>query len=60
MLEARSRDYAENRIRAGVPEYAVEKLLTDLGVGARMAAEVLPYKGINAGHGTQSSIQRVL
>ena len=56
MLEARSRDYAENRIRAGVPEYAVEKLLTDLGVGARMAAEVLPYKGINAGHGTQSSI----
>jgi len=53
-------DYVENRIHAGVPEYAVEKLLTDPGAGARMAAEVLLYKGINAGHGFQSSIRRVL
>ena len=47
VLEARSRDYVENRIRAGVLEYPVEKLLTDAGVGTRMAAKGLPHEGIN-------------
>ena len=40
VLEARSRDYVENRIRAGVLEYPVEQLLIDSGVGARMAGRV--------------------
>ena len=47
VLEARSREYVENRIRAGVLEYPVEHLLTESGVGARMAAEGLPHNGIN-------------
>jgi p-hydroxybenzoate 3-monooxygenase len=47
VLEARSRQYVENRIRAGVLEYPVENLLTESGVGARMAAEGLPHNGIN-------------
>jgi p-hydroxybenzoate 3-monooxygenase len=47
VLEARSRDYVENRIRAGVLEYPVEQLLIDSGVGARMQVEGLPHEGIN-------------
>jgi p-hydroxybenzoate 3-monooxygenase len=46
MLEARSREYIENRIRAGVLEYPVEHLLHDAGVGARMRAEGLPHEGV--------------
>ena len=47
VLEARSRDYVENRIRAGVLEYPVEQLLIESGVGARMQAEGLPHEGVN-------------
>lgn len=47
VLEARSRDYVENRIRAGVLEYPVEQLLISAGVGARMQAEGMPHEGIN-------------
>src|SRR5207342_2010810 len=32
VLEARSREYVENRIRAGVLEYGTEQLLNDSGV----------------------------
>src|SRR4029077_9364331 len=39
VLEARSRDYVENRIRAGVLEYGTEQLLNDSGVGERMRRE---------------------
>jgi p-hydroxybenzoate 3-monooxygenase len=46
VLEARSRDYVENRIRAGVLEHPVEQLLIGSGVGARMQAEGLPHEGI--------------
>ena len=41
VLEARSRDYVENRIRAGVLEFGTEKLLNDSGVGERMRREGL-------------------
>ena len=47
VLEARSREYVENRIRAGVLEYPVQQLLIESGVGARMLAEGLPHNGIN-------------
>ncbi len=46
VLEARSRAYVENRIRAGVLEQPVEQLLTDSGVGARMQAEGLVHEGV--------------
>jgi p-hydroxybenzoate 3-monooxygenase len=46
ILEARSREYVENRIRAGVLEHVVEQLLIETGVGARMQADGLPHEGI--------------
>ena len=46
ILEARSRDYVENRIRAGVLEHVVEQLLIETGVGTHMQAEGLPHEGI--------------
>src|SRR5579872_928768 len=39
VLEARSREYVENRIRAGVLEYGTEQLLVESGVGERMRRE---------------------
>ncbi len=47
VLEARSRHYVENRIRAGVLEHTTEDLLTAAGVGERMQREGLPHEGIN-------------
>jgi p-hydroxybenzoate 3-monooxygenase len=46
VLEARSRDHVEHRIRAGVLEHVVEQLLVETGVGARMQADGLPHEGI--------------
>ncbi len=46
ILEARSRDYVEHRIRAGVLEHDTAELLTDAGVGERMRAEGLVHDGI--------------
>lgn len=46
VLEARSREYVENRIRAGVLEHPVAQLLADSGVGARMQREGLPHEGV--------------
>jgi p-hydroxybenzoate 3-monooxygenase len=46
VLEARSRDYVEHRIRAGVLEWGTEHLLRDAGVGARMQREGLPHQGV--------------
>jgi p-hydroxybenzoate 3-monooxygenase len=46
VLEARSRDYVENRIRAGVLEYGTEQLLNDSGVGARMRREGMLHPGV--------------
>jgi len=49
IIENRSRDYIENRIRAGLIEHWAADLLTDLGVGARMKAEGAYHHGINIG-----------
>jgi p-hydroxybenzoate 3-monooxygenase len=46
VLEARSRDYVENRIRAGVLEFGTEQLLNDSGVGERMRREGLLHPGV--------------
>ena len=49
IIENRSRDYIENRIRAGLIEHWAADLLTELGVGARMKAEGAYHHGINIG-----------
>jgi p-hydroxybenzoate 3-monooxygenase len=46
VLETHSRDYVEERIRAGVIEQWVRELLIDTGVGERMAREGLIHHGI--------------
>src|ERR1700722_19185967 len=46
VLEARSREYVENRIRAGVLEYGTEQLLNDSGVGERRRREGMLHPGI--------------
>jgi p-hydroxybenzoate 3-monooxygenase len=46
VLEARSRAYVENRIRAGVLEYGTEQLLNDSGVGERMRREGMLHPGV--------------
>ncbi len=45
VLEARSRDYIENRIRAGVLEYEVAALLKETGLGARMEQVGMRHEG---------------
>ena len=46
ILEARSREYCEHRIRAGVLEQGTADLLRDAGVGARMDREGIVHHGI--------------
>jgi p-hydroxybenzoate 3-monooxygenase len=46
VLEARSREYCEQRIRAGVLEQGTVDLLRDAGVGARMDKEGIVHHGI--------------
>ena len=46
IVEARSRQYVEERIRAGVLEQGTVDLLNDTGVGARMRREGLMHHGI--------------
>ena len=47
VVENRSRDYVEGRIRAGVIEHWAADLLVDTGVGARMQREGLVHGGIH-------------
>jgi p-hydroxybenzoate 3-monooxygenase len=47
VVEARSREYVEARIRAGVLEQASVDLLREAGVGERMAREGLVHEGIS-------------
>ena len=47
LLEGRSREYVENRIRAGVLEQRTAELLTDAGVGERLEREGLVHHGVN-------------
>jgi p-hydroxybenzoate 3-monooxygenase len=46
VLENRSRDYVEHRIRAGVLEQRSADLLVDAGVGARLQREGIVHHGI--------------
>ena len=46
VLEARSREYVEARIRAGVLEQATADLLVEAGVGERMQREGIIHHGI--------------
>jgi p-hydroxybenzoate 3-monooxygenase len=49
IIENRSRDYIENRIRAGLIEHWAADLLVELGVGERMNREALVHWGTNIG-----------
>ena len=49
VIENRSRDYIENRIRAGLIEHWAADLLVDVGAGARMQRESMLHWGINVG-----------
>jgi p-hydroxybenzoate 3-monooxygenase len=46
MLEARSRQYCEQRLRAGVLEQGTVDLLNEMGVGDRMRREGLIHEGV--------------
>jgi p-hydroxybenzoate 3-monooxygenase len=46
VLEDRSREYVEHRVRAGVLEQGTVDLLLDIGVGERMQREGLVHHGI--------------
>ena len=46
ILEARSREYCEARIRAGVLEHPTASLLRDAGVGDRLDREGISHNGI--------------
>jgi p-hydroxybenzoate 3-monooxygenase len=49
IIENRSRDYIENRIRAGLIENWAADLLVEVGAGARMQRESMVHWGINIG-----------
>jgi len=46
ILETRSLDYVQQRVRAGVIEYGIANFLEESGVGSRMRAEGLVHHGI--------------
>ncbi len=46
VIENRSRQYVEERVRAGVLEQGTVDLLAEMGVGARMKHEGLVHYGI--------------
>ncbi len=49
IVENRSREYIENRVRAGLIEHWAADLLVDVGVGERLKREGLTHWGINIG-----------
>lgn len=51
VLEARSRQYVEQRVRAGVLEQGTVDLLNEAGVGDRMRAEGMTHHGIELRYG---------
>ncbi|MFC5818778.1 4-hydroxybenzoate 3-monooxygenase [Nonomuraea harbinensis] len=51
VLERRSRDYVERRVRAGVLEQGTVDTLVEAGVGGRMLREGLPHHGIELRYG---------
>lgn len=46
VLEQRTRDYVEGRVRAGLLEHGTVETLRDLGVGDRLLAEGLVHEGV--------------
>jgi p-hydroxybenzoate 3-monooxygenase len=46
IIEDRSREYCENRVRAGLMENWVAQMLIDTGVGARLQREAMVHDGI--------------
>lgn len=46
VVERRSREYVEHRVRAGVIEYGVANFLEESGVGARLRREGLVHHGV--------------
>ena len=57
VLEARSRAYCEERVRAGVLEYTSVEMLRSSGVGERLDCEGLRHEGIELGlHGRRHRI----
>jgi p-hydroxybenzoate 3-monooxygenase len=53
VLEARSRDYVEARIRAGVLEHDVAELFVQAGVGERVRREGLVHTGVELQSGRE-------
>jgi len=53
VVEARSREYCEQRVRAGVLEQGTVDLLTEMGVGDRMKREGLVHDGVEIRFGGQ-------
>src|SRR4051794_18055614 len=51
VLEARSREYVEHRVRAGVLEQGTVELLTETGLGDRLQREGLVHHGIELRYG---------
>jgi p-hydroxybenzoate 3-monooxygenase len=51
VIEARSRQYVIDRVRAGVLEQNTVDLLTELGLGGRLAREGMRHDGIYLGFG---------
>jgi p-hydroxybenzoate 3-monooxygenase len=54
ILENRSRDYIEHRIRAGLLEQWVTDLLIETGVGDRLQREAMFHSGIHLGFGGEA------
>ncbi|MEH3146851.1 MAG: 4-hydroxybenzoate 3-monooxygenase [Methylobacterium frigidaeris] len=50
VLERRTRDYVEGRVRAGVLEQGTVALMAELGLDARLRAEGLVHTGTNIGY----------
>ena len=57
IIENRSRDYIENRIRAGLIEHWAADLLVEVGVGERLRHEGMLHWGINIG--INGDLQRI-
>jgi p-hydroxybenzoate 3-monooxygenase len=54
VLEARSREYCQDRVRAGVLEQGTVDLLVEMGVGERMKREGLVHYGVNLRFGRRT------
>jgi p-hydroxybenzoate 3-monooxygenase len=51
VIEARDRDYVQQRVRAGVLEQGTVDLLTDMGLGERLEREGIVHEGLELRYG---------